>query len=273
MSRPAARRLAPRSARHVDAPAPRPAAARHSARIRPARPRAEPIPHVDVVAGTDAHRRRARCGRRDGTLAAIAEAGPATTRVRYDRHSACAARAAASRQADYPRAHGDGLRPARAARGARRRAPARLGGTRQRAVLAMLVLNAGQVVPADRLIDETWPEEPPDTAANVVQGHVSSLRKELGATRSRPASPATSCASTRGAVDVASLRAPAPRRGSAAREGRAEDARVAAAASALAPVAGPGAGRPRHGRRAAAGGSAARRAAADRASSGAWRRS
>ncbi len=57
---------------------------------------------------------------------------------------------------------------------------ARLGGLRQRAVLAVLLLHANEVVPVSRLIDEVWPDEPPDTAANVVQGYVSRLRKELG---------------------------------------------------------------------------------------------
>jgi DNA-binding SARP family transcriptional activator len=56
-----------------------------------------------------------------------------------------------------------------------------LGGPKQRAVLALLVLNAGQVVSADRLIDLVWGEEPPDTVKTILQGYVSSLRKTLGA--------------------------------------------------------------------------------------------
>jgi DNA-binding SARP family transcriptional activator len=56
----------------------------------------------------------------------------------------------------------------------------RLGGVRPRGVLAILLLHAGQVVPASRLIDEVWGERAPQTAANVVQGYVSQLRKELG---------------------------------------------------------------------------------------------
>jgi DNA-binding SARP family transcriptional activator len=56
----------------------------------------------------------------------------------------------------------------------------RLGGARPRGVLAILLLHAGQVVPASRLIDEVWGENAPQTAANVVQGYVSQLRKELG---------------------------------------------------------------------------------------------
>src|SRR5690349_2915253 len=57
---------------------------------------------------------------------------------------------------------------------------ARLGGPRQRAVLAVLLLRAGQVVPAAVLIDAVWGDDPPDTAGNLLQGYVSALRKELG---------------------------------------------------------------------------------------------
>ena len=107
--------------------------------------------------------------------------------------------------------------------------PARLGGTRQRAVLAMLVLNAGQVVPADRLIDETWPEEPPDTAANVVQGHVSSLRKELGRDAIQTRDPGYLMRVDAGAIDVARFERLAAEGAALLREGRAEDARGALA--------------------------------------------
>lgn len=36
-----------------------------------------------------------------------------------------------------------------------------LGGAKQRAVLALLILNANEVVPLDRIIDELWGETPP----------------------------------------------------------------------------------------------------------------
>ena len=38
-----------------------------------------------------------------------------------------------------------------------------LGGTRQRTVLAILLLHRGEVVSMDRLVDELWGERPPDT--------------------------------------------------------------------------------------------------------------
>jgi WD40 repeat protein/DNA-binding SARP family transcriptional activator len=55
-----------------------------------------------------------------------------------------------------------------------------LGGPKQRAVLAHLVLRANQLVPAESLIDQIWPEEPPEKARNVIQTYVSHLRKALG---------------------------------------------------------------------------------------------
>ncbi|HEY7730575.1 MAG TPA: BTAD domain-containing putative transcriptional regulator [Gaiellaceae bacterium] len=55
-----------------------------------------------------------------------------------------------------------------------------LAGPRQRAVLTCLLARPNTVVPATRLIDELWGEEPPATAANVLQSYVSQLRKALG---------------------------------------------------------------------------------------------
>jgi DNA-binding SARP family transcriptional activator len=50
---------------------------------------------------------------------------------------------------------------------------------RGRALLALLVLHAGEPVSADRLIDELWGEAPPATARTVVHGLVSRLRRLL----------------------------------------------------------------------------------------------
>src|SRR4051794_10423256 len=55
-----------------------------------------------------------------------------------------------------------------------------LGGGKQRALLAVLLLHANEVVSSDRLIDSLWGERPPDTAAKALQVHVSQLRKALG---------------------------------------------------------------------------------------------
>jgi DNA-binding SARP family transcriptional activator len=58
--------------------------------------------------------------------------------------------------------------------------PVELGGSKQRSVLAMLVLRAGNVVSTDALIDGLWGESPPATAAKSHQVYVSRLRKALG---------------------------------------------------------------------------------------------
>src|ERR671934_1646135 len=57
--------------------------------------------------------------------------------------------------------------------------PVAVGGVRQRAVLALLVLHANQVVPAERLLVELWGEDAPPTAANALQAAVSRLRRAL----------------------------------------------------------------------------------------------
>ncbi len=55
-----------------------------------------------------------------------------------------------------------------------------LGGARQRAVLAILLVHRGEVVPVDRIVDELWGERAPETATKTVQVYVSRLRKALG---------------------------------------------------------------------------------------------
>ena len=56
-----------------------------------------------------------------------------------------------------------------------------LGGSKQRAVFALLALNAGRVVPLDRLVDELWRDEPPSRATLSLQSYISRLRRVLGA--------------------------------------------------------------------------------------------
>ena len=51
-----------------------------------------------------------------------------------------------------------------------------------RGLLAILLLHAGEVLSADRLIDELWGERAPATAAKSLQVHVWRLRKALAAT-------------------------------------------------------------------------------------------
>ena len=54
-----------------------------------------------------------------------------------------------------------------------------LGGTKQRALLAVLLLHANEVVSNERLVEALW-DEPPSTAVKTVQVYVARLRKALG---------------------------------------------------------------------------------------------
>ena len=64
-----------------------------------------------------------------------------------------------------------------------------LGRGKQRAVLALLLLHANEVLATERLIDELWAEDPPDAARKALQVYVARLRKALGADRIRTQAP------------------------------------------------------------------------------------
>jgi WD40 repeat protein/DNA-binding SARP family transcriptional activator len=55
-----------------------------------------------------------------------------------------------------------------------------IGTGRQRALLALLLLRANQVVPSDRLVEELWGESAPPTAHKMLHNQVSALRQALG---------------------------------------------------------------------------------------------
>ena len=55
-----------------------------------------------------------------------------------------------------------------------------LSGARQRALLAILLLHAGEVVPSDRLMDDLWGEKLPTAGHTALRVRVSQLRKALG---------------------------------------------------------------------------------------------
>src|SRR5213595_3704470 len=63
----------------------------------------------------------------------------------------------------------------------REHGPLRLGGPKQRATLAILLLNANRVVSVDRLADDLYSGAAPVTAVTQVQRQISELRKTLGA--------------------------------------------------------------------------------------------
>lgn len=64
-----------------------------------------------------------------------------------------------------------------------------VGGPKQRALLALLLCEAGRVVSLDRIIDELWGDEPPPTATGTLQAYVSVLRRALEPGR-KPREPA-----------------------------------------------------------------------------------
>ncbi|MGV9315087.1 BTAD domain-containing putative transcriptional regulator [Streptomyces sp. NPDC003691] len=55
-----------------------------------------------------------------------------------------------------------------------------LGPPRQRAVFALLLINAGSVVPVESLVDRIWGDAPPGAAVATLQSYVSRLRRLLG---------------------------------------------------------------------------------------------
>jgi DNA-binding SARP family transcriptional activator len=55
-----------------------------------------------------------------------------------------------------------------------------LRGRRQRGLLVLLVLNANEVVPDDRLLEDLWGDEPPSSGRAALRVRVSQLRKALG---------------------------------------------------------------------------------------------
>ncbi|XVQ82175.1 BTAD domain-containing putative transcriptional regulator [Microbispora siamensis] len=59
-----------------------------------------------------------------------------------------------------------------------------VGSRKQRAVLALLLLNAPHVVPLDQMIDRLWSDEPPSSATGTLQAYISHLRRILEPRRS-----------------------------------------------------------------------------------------
>jgi DNA-binding SARP family transcriptional activator len=57
--------------------------------------------------------------------------------------------------------------------------PVHIGGAKERAVLALLLLHAGEQVAVERLIDELWGESPPPTARKSVHVRVAGLRRAI----------------------------------------------------------------------------------------------
>jgi len=64
-----------------------------------------------------------------------------------------------------------------------------IGGVRQRAVLADLVLHANEVMPSEQLLVDLWGEDSPPSAANALQAAISRLRRVLPPSRLVTAAP------------------------------------------------------------------------------------
>jgi DNA-binding SARP family transcriptional activator len=58
-------------------------------------------------------------------------------------------------------------------------APVELGGPRQRAVLARLVLARGAVVPVDEIVEAVWGDAPPAASTSSLHSFISNLRRAL----------------------------------------------------------------------------------------------
>jgi DNA-binding SARP family transcriptional activator len=61
--------------------------------------------------------------------------------------------------------------------------PIGLGGPKQRALLAVLLLHRNEAISRDRLIDALWGERPPPSAAQTLDTYVSRLKKLIGSER------------------------------------------------------------------------------------------
>jgi WD40 repeat protein/DNA-binding SARP family transcriptional activator len=78
-----------------------------------------------------------------------------------------------------------------------------LAGHKQRALLAVLLLDANRVVSTDRLTDALWEQEPPRTAGKALQVYISELRKQLGKERVQTKAPGYLLRVEEGELDLA----------------------------------------------------------------------
>ena len=103
--------------------------------------------------------------------------------------------------------------------------PVELGGPRQRAVLAVLLLHANAAVPRGQLLDAVWGESAPRTAVGSLQVYVHGLRRRSEPSGSRRGEAPTGCRCNPGELDLDRFEElverahAAPRRRQAARGG------------------------------------------------------
>jgi DNA-binding SARP family transcriptional activator len=77
------------------------------------------------------------------------------------------------------------------------------GRAKQRALLSTLLLHRNEVVGSDQLVEALWGEAPPASAPTALHGHVSALRKLLGAERIRTQAPGYRLRVDPGELDLA----------------------------------------------------------------------
>ena len=56
-----------------------------------------------------------------------------------------------------------------------------ISGAKERLVLALLLLRAGEVVSRDDLVDALWGDDPPASGVKTLQGYVARVRRALEA--------------------------------------------------------------------------------------------
>jgi DNA-binding SARP family transcriptional activator len=67
--------------------------------------------------------------------------------------------------------------------------PVDLGSRKTRAIMAMLLVQPGRILPADRLIAQLWPAGPPPSATATERAYIAQLRRALETSQTPPAEP------------------------------------------------------------------------------------
>jgi predicted ATPase/DNA-binding SARP family transcriptional activator len=102
--------------------------------------------------------------------------------------------------------------------------PTPLGAPKQRALLALLLVNRRRVVPTEHLIDGLWGEQPPASALQSLQVYVHGLRRALGAERIETAGRGYRAAVTEAELDLDRFEQLLARGRAALEAGRPDDA-------------------------------------------------
>jgi predicted ATPase/DNA-binding SARP family transcriptional activator len=102
--------------------------------------------------------------------------------------------------------------------------PLPLGAPKQRALLALLLLHANEVVPRERLVDAVWGDSPPRSAVQSLQVYVHALRRALGADRVETRGTGYRLRLEPGELDLARFEQLTARGGDALASGRPADA-------------------------------------------------